>query len=59
MLKMSLSLEGKGYLHFSDPSLLHRPAQSLRLRPRATDEACGSLPTVGAMGGHRGTRASG
>jgi len=34
-------------------------AQSLRLRPRATDEACGSLPTVGAMGGHRGTRASG
>jgi len=34
-------------------------AQSLRLRLRATDEACGSLPTVGAMGGHRGTRASG
>jgi len=34
-------------------------AQSLRLRPRATDEACGSLPMVGAMGGHRGTRASG
>jgi len=34
-------------------------AQSLRLRPRATDEACGSLPTVGAMGGHRRTRASG
>jgi len=33
-------------------------AQSLRLRPRATDEARGSLPTVGAMGGHRGTRAS-
>jgi len=30
--------------------------QSLRLRPRATDEACGSLPTVGAMVGHRGTR---
>jgi len=25
MLKVSLSLEGKGYLHFSDPSLLHRP----------------------------------
>jgi len=25
MLEVSLSLEGKGYLHFSDPSLLHRP----------------------------------
>jgi len=25
MLKVSLSLEGKGYLHFSNPSLLHRP----------------------------------
>ena len=34
-------------------------AQSLRLRPRGTDEACGSLPTVGAMGGHSGTRTSG
>jgi len=34
-------------------------AQSLRLRPRATDEACKSLPTVGVMGGHSGTRASG
>jgi len=34
-------------------------AQSLRLRPRATDEARGSLPKVGAMGGHRGTRALG
>jgi len=34
-------------------------AQSLRLRPRATDKACGSLPTVGVMDGHRGTRASG
>jgi len=28
MLKVSLSLEGKGYLHFSDPSLLHRPADA-------------------------------
>jgi len=30
MLKVSLSLEGNGYLHFSDPSLLHRPDGSFR-----------------------------
>jgi len=34
MLKVSLSLEGKGYLHFSDlslSSLLHRPVSSCQI----------------------------